>query len=325
MALKSQIERADSRFFYEPILQGTQMPPLQKSPLGKKEMRAPIWISSMTGGTGKAKHINQNLGKVCGKYGLGMGLGSCRIILENNEYLEDFQLRKHIGNEIPFYANLGIAQIEKIAKSGRWEKISELIDKTETDGLIVHINPLQEWLQPEGDTIEQAPLDTLKSLLNKLDIQLIVKEVGQGMGPKSLNELFKLPITAIDFGALGGTNFALLELMRNSPHMLENFGLIANLGHKAEEMVIFCNDILENLAETNTKTIIVSGGIKTFLDGFYFTSLIKSNAIYGQAWAMLQRANKSFEVLDQFVEYQIKGLQMASQLLSPKPLRNFDK
>lgn len=320
LALQAQINRADDRFFYEPVLNGTQMAPLDISRIGNKTMQAPIWISSMTGGTGEAKHINKNLGKVCGKFGLGMGLGSCRIILDNHDFLPDFQLRKYIGDESPFYANLGIAQIEKISESGRWEKITDLLQKTETDGLIVHINPLQEWLQPEGDKINFPPIQTLQLLIEKLDIQIIVKEVGQGMGPQSLEALFDLPITGIDFGALGGTNFALLEMMRNQPNILESYGDLAHLGHTAKEMVHFCNEILESRKQNDPKTLIVSGGIRTFLDGYYFTSLLQSPAIYGQAWAMLQRANKSLELLENFVENQIKGLQMANNFLIPKPI-----
>ena len=74
-------------------------------------MNAPLWVSSMTGGTKEAGTINRNLARVCGQFGLGMGLGSCRIILHDDEYLSDFRLRKEMG-DFPLYANLGVAQIE---------------------------------------------------------------------------------------------------------------------------------------------------------------------------------------------------------------------
>ena len=94
LAFKSSIAKQDSRFYYEPLFDGHPLEDLSEISFVGKKMRAPIWISSMTGGTKEAATINKNLARACGQFGLGMGLGSCRIILEDDEFLADFQLRK---------------------------------------------------------------------------------------------------------------------------------------------------------------------------------------------------------------------------------------
>lgn len=315
LAFLSQVSETDNRFYYEPVLQAHPQNKLAPINFLESELGAPIWVSSMTGGTNHAKTINQNLAKACGKYKMGMGLGSCRIIIDDNKFLEDFKVRKYIGDAMPLYANLGIAQVEELLLAGKIDKIKALIDKTEATGLIVHINPMQEWLQPEGDQISQSPLITIQELLNKADFKIIVKEVGQGMGPESLKSLIKMPLEAIDFGAHGGTNFAMLEMLRGNEIRKEVYEPVANIGHTAIEMVEFVNEILKDSKKYSCQNFIISGGVKTFLDGYYLTEKINSNAIYGQASALLKPAKESFEILCEYLELQIRGLAMAKAFL----------
>lgn len=117
MALGAQgaLNKHDDRFIYEPLLSAHPQPSDDEGFqfLGKT-MRFPLWISSMTGGTVAAHRINQNLARVCRCFGLGMGLGSCRYILTDRTRWSDFDWRDMIGDERPFYANLGIAQVEQL-------------------------------------------------------------------------------------------------------------------------------------------------------------------------------------------------------------------
>lgn len=317
LAFKSAIANQDSRFYYEPLFAGHPEGNLPEISFVGKKMLAPIWISSMTGGTKEAATINKNLAKVCGQYGLGMGLGSCRIILESDEYLKDFQLRKY-ANDAPLYANLGIAQLEEIFDAEKRYLITDLINKTETDGLIIHVNPLQEWLQPEGDIFKRSPLSTIKQATD-LGVKIIVKEVGQGFGPASLKELMKLPVSAIDFGAHGGTNFSKLEMHRAHEIRQEAFSKVANWGHSAEEMVGFHNCLLEELEGQHTEAdIIISGGVRDFMEGYYLTEKSHSNAIYGQASAFLKYARGDYETLEEYAHLQIEGLKLAKTYLRLK-------
>jgi isopentenyl-diphosphate delta-isomerase len=319
MAFRSQVTHGemDGRFFYEPLLaahpQADSLPSF--SFLGKT-LRTPLWVSSMTGGTEWAYTINHNLARACKEFGMGMGLGSCRSLLFSDETLDDFAVRRTIGDDLPLFANLGIAQLERLMAKNELYRIRDLVDKLQADGLIVHVNPLQEWLQPEGDRFANPPVQTIETLLEKTDIPLIVKEVGQGMGYESLKALFQLPLQAVDFAAGGGTNFAKLELHRSDPVKQEIFAQLAHIGHTAEEMVHFTNQIEEELGDRmQCRQVIVSGGVRGFLDGFYLTRKLQLPSVYGQASGFLKHARGEYEELHDYVQAQVRGLELANAFL----------
>ena len=315
LAFESHIgpDQRDLRFNYEPAINNMNGPKKNISIhfLGAN-LDAPLWVSSMTGGTAKARSINQNLARVCKEFGLGMGLGSCRPLLDSDEFLGDFDVRDIIGIQ-PFYANLGIAQVIEIVKKEEYKKIESLLHKLGADGLFIHINPLQEWMQPEGDHIDMNPIDCIKNVLDNLDINILVKEVGQGFGPESLKALLNLDIKGIELAGFGGTNFAQLEsLRREHPYHSE----LIHVGHTAEQMVTFLNDLGEENYRFKLKSIIISGGIQDYLTGYYLNEKCKFQSVYGQASTFLKYALKDYSHLAKYVEEQIKGYQMASQYLT---------
>ncbi len=319
MAFQSQMNSGlpDDRFYYEPLLGNPENVDLSLKFAGFN-FDAPIWISSMTGGTEYAGKINENLARVANKFNLGFGLGSCRQLLDNDELLDDFNVRKYIGAR-PLFANLGIAQIEQLLETGNVNKIEDLVKKIDADGLIIHINPLQEFIQPEGDIISKKPLETIKRLLDKTQLNIIVKEVGQGMGINSLKELMLLPLTAIEFGAFGGTNFTKLELLRNDDTGYDQYSNLINIGHNAEEMVDFVEIIRNDISDgINCDNFIISGGIKNYLDGYYLTEKIGYPSIYGIASGFLKPALKGYDELEMFVSKHIEGLKMAKAYLKIK-------
>ncbi|MEL6862802.1 MAG: isopentenyl-diphosphate delta-isomerase [Bacteroidota bacterium] len=322
LAFESQIrkEGIDNRFYYEPILSGH--PEKNSWPVFsflEKQMKMPLWVSSMTGGTKEANTINHNLAQACRDFGMGMGLGSCRSLLYSDEFLADFNVRSVIGDDLPLYANLGIAQLEQLIDRKELYLVEKLIEKLRADGLIIHVNPLQEWLQPEGDHFRQPPLKTIEQVLETLPYPIIVKEVGQGMGYKSLKALFQLPLAAIDFAANGGTNFAKLELLRSNPVKREIYSHLAFVGHSAGEMVDMSNRIIEELGDDlRCKQVIISGGIGNFLDGYYLINKLALTCIYGQASAFLRHARGSYEDLYDYVGAQVQGLALAKAYLSIK-------
>ncbi len=319
LAFEAQNDQIDHRFYYEPMLSGhPEKNATWETKIGSQTQKYPIWISSMTGGTSNADGINKKLAYTAKKYGFGMGLGSCRLALADNSLADGFNLRPILGDEIPFYINLGIAQVEQLLELNEGYKIKNLKEKLSADGLIVHVNPLQEWLQPEGDIIRFAPLETIKRLLNEISFPIIVKEVGQGFGKQSMEELLKLPLTAIEFAANGGTNFSKLELFRNKG-MSDFYEEIVTLGHSAAEMVELMNAVIQDAAiEIKTESVIISGGIKSFLDGYYVISKSALPAMYGQAATFLKYANESQEDLDNFAWHQIQGLMLAKAFLKVK-------
>jgi isopentenyl-diphosphate Delta-isomerase len=320
LAFKSQVglHQIDDRFYYEPMLSAHPKKDKMSFQFLGKTMHAPVWVSSMTGGTQLARTINYNLARACQEFGMGMGLGSCRQLLYSNTYFEDFNVRKMIGNQ-PLYANLGIAQVEKMLFEGELDKIEQLVQKLEADGLIIHVNPLQEWLQPEGDHISRPPIDTISEFLQLTNLKVIVKEVGQGMGLQSLKALLQLPLEAVDFAASGGTNFALLELLRSDEMKQQSYQNLATVGHGIDEMVTLTNLLTSELGDkAKCKQVIISGGVKSFLDGYYYMSKLQLPSVYGQASVLLKYAKESYESLHQFLEMQLQGLALAQCFLKVK-------
>jgi isopentenyl-diphosphate delta-isomerase len=308
---RTGMEEIDRRFFYEPLMAKHPDADLAPFKFMGKTMRAPIWVSSMTGGTQLAGQINRNLARVCHEFGLGMGLGSCRSILNNNDHFPDFDMRETIGDDLPFYANLGIAQVEEMVLKNDISPIERLIKKLRADGLIIHVNPLQEWLQSEGNLFRQLPVDTIKSFLEMAKYPVVIKEVGQGMGPASLRALLGLPLEAIELGAFGGTNFAKVELLRTNEFKRNYFWPVSRIGHDAFEMTDMINDITREVNPVKCRQIIIAGGISSFLDGYYLINRCKLPAIYGLASEFLKFASKSYDELKKFVEYQIEGIKLA--------------
>lgn len=318
MAFESQTSalQNDTRFYYEPLLQGHSGNKAAAHNFLGKVLQTPMWISSMTGGTDQAGRINRNLAQACNEFGMGMGLGSCRRLLDDDIYFEDFNLRPIIGDAQPFFANLGIAQIETLIDNGEVDKIHNLVAKLRANGLIIHVNPFQEWLQPEGDHFIKPPLETIQQLLELVDYQVIVKEVGQGMGPESIKALLRLPIAALDFGAYGGTNFSRLELLRSNEVHASLYKDLAYIGHTAVEMTDFVNIAVTELGdERKCGEIIISGGIGNFLDGYYCMQKIRLNSVYGQGSAFLKPAQEDYKALKTYIESQREGLALCAAYL----------
>jgi isopentenyl-diphosphate delta-isomerase len=319
LAFKSQtgVHEVDSRFHYEPLLGGHPNQGIEPFTFLGKTHKIPMWVSSMTGGTKRAGTINRNLATACKEFGMGMGLGSCRIIMDDDTYFEDFNMRAIIGNDLPLWANLGIAQIEELLIRNQVNRATELVKKLHADGLIIHINPMQEWFQPEGDILSIAPIDTIQRFMDQFSYPVIVKEVGQGMGPESLRRLLQLPLQAIEFAAFGGTNFARVELLRDEHAEKELFEPLSYIGEDANSMLEYVNRIIEQ-EDPLCKELIISGGIKTFLDGYYLIKKSKLPAVYGMASNFLKYAQEDYEQLRNFVHSQVRGLEMANSFLTLK-------
>jgi isopentenyl-diphosphate delta-isomerase len=276
-----------------------------------KLLRAPLWITSMTGGTQRAGQLNRTFARCCARFGLGMGLGSMRPLLERpQEHWKDFNLRPLCGKEVPLLGNIGIAQLEQWASEERLQEIHQLVGELELDGLIVHVNPLQEWCQPEGDRFSRPPLATISSFAKECSYPLWVKEVGQGMGPSSLQALIEDEgIYGIEFGAYGGTNFSMVESRRSDDKSAEHKAPMHAVGHSAQSMV----EAVKKVKGRKQKHFIISGGVKNALDGHYFLEQLKGEGpcAFGMGSALLRPALEGEAALEEFLGAQIELLAMA--------------
>jgi len=218
----------------------------------------------------------------------------------------------------PLMINLGIAQIEELIDKGELERIEELFEKLDADGLIIHINPLQEWLQPEGDLIQRPAIESIERLLSESAYPIIVKEVGQGFGKASLEKLLQLPLAAIDLAGFGGTNFSKLELLRSDQTRFDCLSNMFYIGHNCHEMSDIINDYFDEHGENiKCQKIIFSGGIRDFLDGYFFIKKSKIPSLYAQASGFLKYA-QDYNQLQKYVQLQTEGFKMASAFLTLK-------
>ncbi len=311
--LKDTIDN-DPRFFYEPMLSSlsTDRKELQREFLGKT-CHAPLWISSMTGGLDKGREINLNLSRAAHEFKLVFALGSCRTLLKSDQFFRDFNMRPTLGDDVVFLANLGVAQLCELMNSNGAGTIKNVLKALDVDGLVVHVNPLQEWIQPEGDRWDKSPLEIIDWCLDKLETPIIVKEVGQGFGPRSMEALSNLPLAAVEFASYGGTNFSKIEWERNTDRK-ERKHPLNYIGHTASEMVSFLSQVEDNFVKNNV-SLVFSGGMKSSIDGHYYMSHYKGNTFYGQASTLLQYALKSQSDLSKYIESELANLLLAQKLL----------
>jgi len=300
----------DDRFFYEPLLaahpkNGDQL----ATTFGSFQLGAPLWISSMTGGMAKGRALNKVLAKAAGEFKLGMGLGSIRPYLEDKKRFKDFYVRP-LMKGLPLFANIGVYQVEELLGQKKIDHLIEAVKKLECDGLIVHVNPLQEWLQPDGDRFNYSPIKVIEALCEVAPFPLIVKSVGDGMGPASLLALSKLPLLAIELSGFGGTNFTMVEEIRRKVESPLSF-----VGHSTAEMVEFLEKI-PNLKNLKIPHLILSGGVQSYLDGYYLIKKSPLPSLYGMANTLLQKAVLGEGELIEFIEKELNDLAFCASYLT---------
>ena len=182
--------------------------------LGKK-LSIPLFVSCMTGGTPKAGQINRILAEAAQRTGIGLGLGSMRVALEDSASLASFQLRD-IAPDILLFANIGAVQLNYGVTIDDCRKLVEL---SGADAIVLHFNPLQEALQDEGQTNFAGLLDKTANLCETLGrdgIHVVAKEVGWGFSEKTCKNLADIGISAIDVAGSGGTSWSQVEMYRSS-------------------------------------------------------------------------------------------------------------
>ena len=175
-----------------------------------KELSAPLFISSMTGGTEKAGSINRNLAAAAQETGIPMGIGSQRAALEDSSLQGTFQVRQ-FAPDILLFANLGAVQLN-YGLSG--DDCRRAVDMIEADGLILHLNPLMEAVMPDGDTRFADLLGKIENTCKTLEVPVIVKEVGWGFSNQAAVQLHNAGVKALDIAGAGGTSWTEVEMHR---------------------------------------------------------------------------------------------------------------
>ncbi|MGY6528711.1 MAG: type 2 isopentenyl-diphosphate Delta-isomerase [Cyanobacterium sp.] len=252
-----------------------------------KTIDSPLLISSMTGGTANAELINKRLAQTAQKYNLAMGIGSGRVIIEKPEVASTFKVRSH-APDILLFANIGAVQLNY---GYGYRECLELVKILEADALILHINPLQECIQPQGDTNFKDLLNKIANLCENLPIPVIAKEVGNGISVDMAETLINVGVKSIDVAGAGGTSWAMVESERADNPLQRQLGkTFANWGIPTADCV---KDITQKYPDI---PLIASGGIR---NGLEVAKLIALGAdLVGLAYPFLKSAMESTESLD---------------------------
>jgi isopentenyl-diphosphate Delta-isomerase len=175
-----------------------------------KKLSFPLLISSMTGGTPRAAQINRNLAKAAEEMKVCLALGSQRAAIEDPALAKTFKVRE-FAPSIPIFANLGAVQLNY---GFSVDECKRAVDMVQADGLILHLNPLQEALQPEGETNFRGLVQKIQYLHKNLECPIIIKEVGFGISTRVAKMLSEAGVWAVDVAGAGGTSWSQVEKFR---------------------------------------------------------------------------------------------------------------
>lgn len=228
------------------------------SSLWGRHLSAPLLVSCMTGGVSEAGPINRALAAAAQEHGIAVGIGSGRALLEDPDQRASFQVRD-VAPDIPVLANLGAAQLGTYGP----DACQGLVDACEADALVVHLNAVQEAVQPGGDTDFGHVVDHLGVLCQDLAVPVVVKEVGFGIGPDDVAELVTAGVAAIDVAGAGGTNWARIEGHRDT-----DAGLVAAaFGDWGWPTAVAVQEARRVLDEARSGVVLIgSGGVRHGVD-----------------------------------------------------------
>ncbi len=268
----------------------------------EKTINMPLAIDAMTGGFEGAKKINEELAKTAEKFNIAMFVGSQRPYLQERDK-RGYELRQ-FAPTIPLIGNIGISQI----KEYEIEEIEAMLEELEYDAIAVHLNTLQEMMQPEGEKNFSNNKQALEEFCESISFPVIVKETGAGISHEVAKEIFDMGVEYISTGGLGGTNWAKIELYRNEDQTNKVNEEIIEWGITTVESIYTCSTLGKTIA---------SGGLRSGID------VAKSIALGADLGAMalpfLKAQNE--KRLDDFVLKIEKELKTAMLLTNSKNIK----
>jgi isopentenyl-diphosphate delta-isomerase len=265
-----------------------------------RTLSAPILVSSMTGGTQEAAVLNQRLAEAAQQHGIAMGVGSQRAAIENPDLAVTFQIRKY-APDILLLANLGAVQLNYDYGIDQCRKAIEMIG---ADALVLHLNVLQEAVQPEGDTRWSGLLKCIEDICSNLGAPVIAKEVGWGLSDQAAHQLIDAGVAALDVAGSGGTSWSEVEYHRApSSFHAEVARAFADWGIPTAHSLKLVKQVARNIP------VFASGGLR---DGIEIAKCIALGAaLCGIAGPLLRAAAESSEALDEKIRILIRQLHIA--------------
>lgn len=249
-----------------------------------KEIQAPFLVSSMTGGSELAEKINQNLAIAAEEKGWAIGLGSTRALLESDAHKDSFLIRKQAPT-VPLIANLGVVQLNYGYGA---EECQRIIDMTGADGIVLHLNSLQEAVQDGGDLNFANLLPKIEQICKTLDVPVGAKEVGFGIDGTVAEQLYSAGISFIDVAGAGGTSWSQVEKLRSQDPLRKAAAeAFNNWGTPTKDCIVSVRSKLEDVP------LVASGGMKTGVDAAKAITI--GADVIGFARQLLQAATESDE------------------------------
>ena len=268
-------------------------------------LSAPLLISSMTGGAEASddlspRDINLRLAQAAQEFGLALGVGSQRAALEHPELAHTYQVR-HVAPDVLLLANLGAVQLNYGYNVAQCRRVVEMI---QADGLILHLNPLQEYFQPQGDLNFAGLLGKIEAVCHTLEVPVIVKEVGWGISPQVARKLVQAGVAAIDVAGAGGTSWTEVEGQLISDPLKRGVArTFADWGMPTAEALIAVREALAHVP------LIASGGIRSGLEVAKVLALGADMA--GIAGPLLLAAHDSSTAVRRLIKQILEELRLA--------------
>ena len=289
-----------------------------------KAIATPLLISSMTGGTEQAQLINQRLAKTAQRFGLAMGVGSQRVAVENPALTKTFSVRQYAPDALLF-ANLGAVQLNY---DYGMKQCQTAVEALEADALILHLNPLQEAVQTEGDVNFSGLFAKIEQLAKVLPVPIVAKEVGNGISAVMARRLIEAGVAAIDVAGAGGTSWARVESERARDARQRRLGnTFADWGIPTAECLTsirsdFCSrpaSASDSQTPSPSVPLIASGGLRNGLEAAKAIAL--GADLVGMALPFLQAASQSETALAELSEALIAELTTVLFCTGSKSLR----
>jgi isopentenyl-diphosphate delta-isomerase len=280
-------------------------------------LKAPVMIDSMTGGAPMAERVNGTLAAVAEEVGLGMGVGSQRAGLLSAEMARTYSIARKNAPHAFLFANIGGAQL---AKGLSLEDAEKLVEMVGADAFAVHLNPLQELVQPEGEPLFKGVLSKIESLAHNLSVPVIVKEVGAGISKEVAMKLELAGVKALNVSGSGGTSWAAVEKYRAEAREMTRK---ASLGELFWDWGIPTAAALIEARKAVRIPLVGSGGIR---NGLEIAKCLSIGAdVCSMASPMLKNAVAGKDVLEEFVSQLITELRATMFVTGSKDLHALKK